>query len=47
MTNEQTVYELTKTGNALILQSTIADDMIATGIALHIARSTDLDNLGD
>lgn len=47
MTNEQTVYNLTKTGNALILQNTIADDMIATGIALHMARDTSLDSLGD
>lgn len=47
MTNESTVYDLTKTGNALILKKTIADDMIATGIALHIARSTVLDELGD
>lgn len=47
MTDEETVYELTKNGNALILQKTIADDMIATGIALHIARDTDLDSLGD
>lgn len=47
LTNEQSVYELTKAGNALILKETIADDMIATGIALHLARSTDLDSLGD
>ena len=47
MTDESTVYDLTKTGNALILKKTIADDMIATGIALHIARSTALDELGD
>ena len=42
-----TIYELTKTANALILQKTIADDMIATGLALQLARSTDLDSLGD
>ena len=47
MTNEQTVYELTETGNALILKNTVADDMIATGMALHMARSTSLDSLGD
>lgn len=47
MTNEQTVYDLTKTGNALILKNTVADDMIATGMALHMARSTSLDSLGD
>ncbi len=47
LTNEETVYELTKTGNALILKNTIADDMIATGMALHMARSTSLDSLGD
>jgi len=46
-TDEQTVYDLTKTGNALILKKTLSDDMIATGIALHMARSTDLDSLGD
>ena len=47
MTNEQAVYDLTKTGNAMILKKTLADDMIATGMALHMARSTDLDELGD
>ena len=47
MTNEQTVYNLIKTGNALILKKTLSDDIIATGIALHMARSTDLDALGD
>lgn len=47
LTDEQSVYDLTKTGNALILKKTVADDMIATGIALHMARSTALDSLGD
>jgi len=47
LTDEQSVYDLTKTGNALILKKTITDDMIATGIALHMARSTALDSLGD
>ena len=42
-----TIYDLTKAANALILQKTIADDMIATGLALQLARSTDLDSLGD
>lgn len=47
MTDEETVYDVTKTGNALILQKTVADDMIATGMALHMARDTALDSLGD
>lgn len=41
------VFALTKSGNALILQQTISEDMIANGIAVYRALSTDLDNLGD
>lgn len=41
------VFGMTKDGNALILQKTIAQDMIANGIAVYRALSTDLDSLGD
>lgn len=41
------VFNLTETGNALILNKTIAQDMIPTGIAIYRALSTDLDDLGD
>lgn len=41
------VYAMTESGNALILQSTIAQDMIPNGIAVYRALSTDLDSLGD
>lgn len=47
MTDEAGVYNVTKAGNALILQETLAEDMISTGLALHMARSTALDSLGD
>lgn len=40
-------YNMTLNGNALILQSTIAQDMIAGGIAVYNAFDTDLDTLGD
>ena len=41
------VYERTEAGNALILQSTISDDIIPNGIAVYRALETDLNNLGD
>lgn len=41
------VFDLTKTGNSLILQQTISQDMLANGIAIYRALSTALDNLGD
>lgn len=41
------IFDITKTGNSLILQKTIADDMIPNGIAVYRALSTDLDSLGD
>ena len=45
--NAETVFNLTKTGNALILKDTISEDMIPIGMAVYDALSTDLDNLGD
>lgn len=45
--NADNVFNLTVEGNNLILQKTIADDMIPNGIAVYRALSTDLDNLGD
>ena len=45
--DEQAEYDLIKLGNALILKNTLADDMIPNGIALHMARDTALDELGD
>jgi hypothetical protein len=41
------IFGRTVAGNNLILQKTIADDLIANGIAVYRALSTDLDNLGD
>ena len=41
------VYKNTEAGNALILQSTISDDVIPNGIAVYRALDTDLNNLGD
>ena len=41
------VYKRTEAGNALILQSTISDDLIPNGIAVYRALETDLNNLGD
>lgn len=41
------IFQLTKTGNALILQNTIAQDMIPMGIAIYRALSTTLNSLGD
>ena len=45
--NAASVFDLTRSGNALILQKTISQDMIANGIAVYRALSTDLDSLGD
>lgn len=41
------VFNLTESGNALILQQTIAQDMIPIGMAVYNALSTELDDLGD
>lgn len=41
------VEALTSSGNALILQQTISQDMIPIGIAVYNALSTSLDSLGD
>ena len=42
-----TNFALIKTANALILNKTIAQDMIPCGIAKYRALATELDNLGD
>lgn len=42
-----TIFNRTIAGNNLILQKTIAQDMIPNGIAVYRALSTDLDDLGD
>ena len=42
-----TIFNRTVEGNNLILQNTIAQDMIPNGIAVYRALSTDLANLGD
>lgn len=41
------VYERTKAGNALILKTTVAEDVIPFGIAVYNALGTDLNTLGD
>lgn len=41
------IFAMTRSGNALILQTTIAQDMLANGIAVYRALSTELDDLGD
>ena len=41
------VYKRTEDGNALILQSTISEDIIPNGIAVYRALDTDLNSLGD
>ena len=41
------IFAVTETGNALILQQTVSQDMIPNGIAVYRALSTDLDSLGD
>lgn len=45
--NAAVIYERTKAGNALLLKETIAEDMIASGMAIYRAMSTSLDELGD
>lgn len=45
--NAASIFAMTQSGNALILQKTIAQDMIPTGIAVYRALSTSLDSLGD
>ena len=45
--NVEDVYAMIKHGNALILQTTISQDMIPNGIAVYNALSTDLNVLGD
>ena len=45
--NVHEVYERTKAGNALILKTTVSDDLIPFGMAVYNALSTDLNNLGD
>ena len=45
--NVHDVYKRTKNGNALILQTTVSDDLIPFGMAVYNALSTDLNNLGD
>lgn len=42
-----TVFERTKAGNELILKKTIAESMMAPGVAIYRALSTSLDALGD
>lgn len=41
------VFALTKAGNELILKKTIAESIIAPGVAIYRALSTSLDSLGD
>ena len=45
--NVDDVYKQTKDGNALILQTTVSEGLIPTGMAVYNALSTDLNNLGD
>ncbi len=45
--NVHEVYERTKEGNALILQTTVSEDLIPFGIAVYKALETDLNTLGD
>ena len=45
--NVNEVYERTKAGNALILQSTVSEGILPCGVAVYNALSTDLNNLGD
>ena len=45
--NVHDVYERTKAGNALILKTTVSDDLIPFGMAVYNALKTDLNNLGD
>lgn len=45
--NAASVFNVTKTGNELILKKTPAQTMIAPGVAIYRALSTDLNSLGD
>ena len=45
--NAAGIFGVTETGNGLMLQKTVAQDMIANGISVYRALSTDLDDLGD
>ena len=45
--NTDGIFSVEKTGNGLIMQKTITQDMIPNGIAVYRALSTDLDALGD
>ncbi len=45
--NVHDVYNRTKEGNALILRTTVSEDIIPFGIAVYKALETDLNNLGD
>ena len=45
--NIEDVWTMTKNGNALILQTTISQDLIPVGMAVYNALSTDLSSLGD
>ena len=45
--NAAGIFDVTETGNGLMLQKTVAQDMIPNGIAVYRALSTDLDDLGD
>lgn len=41
------IYNLTKQGNELILKKTISESLLAPGVAIYRALSTELNNLGD
>lgn len=41
------VFALTKSGNELILKQTVAESLLAPGVAVYRALSTTLDSLGD
>lgn len=43
----ETVFNRTKDGNELILKKTVAESMMAPGVAIYRALSTSLDSLGD
>ena len=46
-TSPESIYNMTKTGNSIILKNTISEDVVPIGMAVYRALSTDLDNLGD
>ena len=41
------IFAITKSGNELILKKTVAESLLAPGVAVYRALSTDLDSLGD